>query len=163
MPDGVLVIKRGNQAEIQAGEKLKIETKPGEGSVTLGPGKYVKPESRVSVWWMALAFFVITIAEVLISVTGLELAFVVAPKSMKGFITACWLLTVFVANAFINAPIADLYPEMHPGDYFLMLTGAGLVVAALFVPVSRRFNAAMDKQRLEAEAAKAREGNSQVV
>ncbi len=163
LPDGVLVIKRGNVAEIQPGEKLKIESKPGEGSVTLGPGKYVKPESRVSVWWMALAFFVITIAEVLISVTGLELAFVVAPKSMKGFITACWLLTVFVANAFINAPIADLYPEMHPGNYFLMLTGAGLVVAALFIPVSRRFNAAMEKQRLETEAAKAREGNTQVV
>lgn len=165
LPDGVLVIKRGNQAEIQSGEKLKIASKPGEGSVTLGPGKYVKPEGRVTVWWMALAFFVITIAEVLISVTGLELAFVVAPKSMKGFITACWLLTVFIANAFINAPIADLYPEMHPGDYFLMLAVAGLVVALVFVPVSRRFNAAMAKQKAEEAAAhaKAVEGNTGAV
>jgi hypothetical protein len=56
-------------------------------------------------------------------------------------------LTVFVANAFINAPIADLYPAMHPGNYFLLLAGAGLVVAALFVPVSRRFRAAMEAQQ----------------
>lgn len=162
LPDGVLIIKRGNQAEILQGEKLKIEAKPGEGSVTLGTGNYTKAENRVSVWWMALAFFVITIAEVLISVTGLELAFVVAPKSMKGFITACWLFTVFVANAFINAPIADLYPEMHPGNYFLLLTGAGLLVAIVFIPVSRRFNAAM-KEKAEAEAAKAAEGNTEAV
>ena len=145
LPNGVLVIKRANQAEILVGEKIKIEpSKATETpSVTIGGGKYVKPENRVGVWWMALAFFVITIAEVLISVTGLELAFVVAPPSMKGFITACWLFTVFVANAFINAPISDLYPAMHPGNYFLMLMIAGLLVALLFIPVSRRFVAAM--------------------
>jgi POT family proton-dependent oligopeptide transporter len=149
LPNGILVIKRGNEAELLSGERLKTEpSKATETpSVTVGPGKYVKPENRVSMWWMALAFFVITIAEVLISVTGLELAFVVAPPSMKGFITACWLLTVFVANAFINALIADLYPAMHPGNYFLLLAGAGLVVAALFVPVSRRFRAAMEAQQ----------------
>lgn len=163
LPDGVLVIKRGNEAEIRPGERLKIQPKPGEGSVSLAPGKYVKPESRVSVWWMALAFLVITVAEVLISVTGLELAFVVAPKSMKGFITACWLLTVFIANAFINAPIADLYPEMHPGDYFLMLAGAGVLVALVFIPVSRRFNTAMAKQKAEEAAARAVEGNTAAV
>ncbi len=68
----------------------------------------------MSVWWMALAFFVITIAEVLISVTGLNWRSWSRLKSMKGFITACWLFTVFVANAFINAPIADLYPGNAP-------------------------------------------------
>lgn len=155
LQDGVLVITRGNQAEILKGEKLKIPAPKQEDpavSISTG-GKYVKPENRVSVWWMALAFFVITIAEVLISVTGLELAFVVAPPSMKSFITACWLLTVFVANAFINAPIADLYPEMHPGNYFLLLTVVGLLVAGLFIPVSRRFNRAMEAAKLEREAA----------
>ena len=99
-----------------------------------------------------------------LSVTGLELAFVVAPDSMKGFITACWLLTVAIANWFINAPIAGLYPSMHPGDYFLLLAVAGLVVAGLFVPVSRKFNAAMAKAKSVAEAKRAAEqGNTEVV
>lgn len=165
LPDGVLVTKRGNEVKIEPGEKLPPSKSKDAPSVSVGIGKYTKPENRVSVWWMALAFLVITVAEVLISVTGLELAFVVAPPTMKGFITACWLLTVFVANAFINAPIADLYPAMHPGQYFLMLAVVGLVVAGLFVPVSRRFNAAMEKQKAELAAKEqaSREANTEAV
>ncbi len=145
LSDGVVRSELGNRLNFTAGEQLpKFESKSkDEPSVTIEAGKFLPPASRVSVWWMALAFFVITIAEVLISVTGLELAFVVAPPSMKGFITACWLLTVAVANWFINAPIAGLYTTMHPGNYFLMLAGVGLVVAVLFIPVSMKFNKAM--------------------
>ena len=87
----------------------------------------------------------------------------VAPENMKGFITACWLLTVALANWFINAPIADLYPAMHPGNYFLMLAGIGLVVAFLFIPVSRRFNRAMAASKLKANEAASVEGNSGAV
>lgn len=163
LPDGVLVIKRGNSAEVLPGERLKLGPSKAkeEAAVTVGTGKYVKPEGRVSVWWMFLAFLVITAAEILISVTGLELAFVVAPDNMKGFITACWLLTVALANWFINAPIADLYPSMHPGNYFLMLAGVGLVVALVFLPVSRRFNRAMAAAK--AKEAASLEGNSEAV
>jgi solute carrier family 15 (oligopeptide transporter), member 1 len=147
--DGVLETGLGNALTMKSGEKLaefksKSTDKP---KITVEAGKYLRPEGRVTVWWMALAFFVLTVAEVLISVTGLELAFVVAPQSMKGFITACWLLTVAVANWFINAPIAGLYPSMHPCNYFLVLTGAGLLVAILFIPVSRRFNRAMEQAK----------------
>ncbi|MBA4067600.1 MAG: MFS transporter [Isosphaera sp.] len=153
LADGVLVTNRGNAVRVEPGATLPPSRSQDKPSASVGPGKYTKPENKVSVWWMALAFLVITVAEVLISVTGLELAFVVAPKSMKGFITACWLLTVFVANAFINAPIAGLYPAMHPGQYFLLLAVVGLAVAGLFVPVSRRFNRAMEeKARKEREA-----------
>lgn len=163
LPDGVLIVRRGNEVEFESGIKLPPSKSKDKPSVTIKSGddvQYVKPEDRIGVWWMALAFLVITVAEILISVTGLELAFVVAPKDMKGFITACWLLTVAIANWFINAPIADLYPEMHPGNYFLMLAGAGLAVAAVFVPVSKRFNRAME----EAKAKEASlEGNSEAV
>lgn len=162
LSNGVVRTGLGNKLELTAGEQLpkfesKSEDKP---SVTVEAGKFLDPSKRVSVWWMALAFFVITIAEVLISVTGLELAFVVAPPSMKGFITACWLLTVAIANWFINAPIAGLYPAMHPGNYFLLLAGAGLLVTLVFIPVSMRFNKAM----AEANAKKAAdEGKTETV
>ena len=41
-------------------------------------------ENKVTVWWQVLAFLIITMAEILISVTGLELAYAAAPKSMTG-------------------------------------------------------------------------------
>jgi solute carrier family 15 (oligopeptide transporter), member 1 len=162
LSDGVVETGLGNKLTFNPGMQLpKFESKStDEPSVSVSGGEYLELGKRVSVWWMALAFFVITIAEVLISVTGLELAFVVAPPSMKGFITACWLLTVAIANWFINAPIAGLYPAMHPGNYFLLLAGAGLLVAVLFIPVSMKFNRAM----AEANAKKAaEEGKTEAV
>jgi len=52
------------------------------------------PTEKVSLTWQAFAYLLLTVAEILISVTGLELAFVVAPQSMKSFVTGMWLLTV---------------------------------------------------------------------
>lgn len=109
-------------------------------SFSISLSEYVKPEERVTVWWQVLAYLVLTIAEILISVTGLELAFVAAPPSTKSFVTACWLFTVFLANFFINAPITRLYAKMDPSTYFFMLAGALAVVSVAFIFVGRGFN-----------------------
>jgi POT family proton-dependent oligopeptide transporter len=107
---------------------------------------------RVSVLWEVVAYILITISEVCISVTGLELAFAAAPPSMKSFITACWLLTVFFAD-FLNAIITPMYRSggkaegeaswfftLPPGQYFGALALMIVVVTIAFVIVSRRFN-----------------------
>jgi POT family proton-dependent oligopeptide transporter len=111
----------------------------------------VQSEAKVSLWWQVLAFVVITIAEILISVTGLELAFTAAPKSMKGFVTACWLLTVGFANLFINAAVTRLYPNESSGwhfstptGYFSALTVAMILVLIVFYFVARQFNRVME-------------------
>jgi POT family proton-dependent oligopeptide transporter len=125
--------------------------------------------AKQSLWWQVIAFLVLTWAEILISVTGLELAFTAAPKSMKSFITACWLLTVGLANLVINVPFTRLYPGAEEGSniawlawllnplddllaltlgriisnsahYFAVLTVLMVVVSATFVFVARRFN-----------------------
>lgn len=111
-------------------------------------------ERKVSVIWQVAAYLLLTIAEILISVTGLELAFVAAPKTMKSFVTSLWLLTVGLANLFLNVPLSRLYPSMHPGHYFGMLTVTLLVVAGLFFLVARRFNRLTDLQEEEAKRAK---------
>jgi POT family proton-dependent oligopeptide transporter len=99
----------------------------------------VEDASKVTIWWEVLAFIFLTAAEVLISVTGLELAFVVAPPSMKSFVTAMWLLTVGLANLFINAPLGRLYAYMPPGAYFAILTGIMIAVMVAFYFVAQRF------------------------
>jgi POT family proton-dependent oligopeptide transporter len=103
----------------------------------------VAAQNQVSVWWQVFAYLVITVAEILISVTGLELAYTAAPKSMTSFVTACWLLTVFLANLLINAPVTRLYNQMQPMIYFAALTGVLLIVTVAFVIVARRFNRAI--------------------
>jgi POT family proton-dependent oligopeptide transporter len=101
---------------------------------------WVPPDERVSIRWQALAYLFITMAEILISVTGLELAFVAAPKSMKSFVTSLWLVSVGMANLFVNVPLSRLYPQMAPGHYFMMLTGMLVAVAVAFYFVGLRFN-----------------------
>lgn len=164
--DGHLVGSPPEAVALTAGGVLEPLLKSGDSKVdpeatkaTLETADWVLPSERVTVWWQVLAFLVITIAEILISITGLELAFVAAPPTMKSFVTACWLAVVFLANLLINAPITRLYPTMEPGVYFAMLAGAMVVVCAVFVPVAAQFNRGM------AATAKAApgEGESQAV
>ena len=103
--------------------------------------QYVPPEHKVTIWWQVLAFFFITVAEILISITGIELAFTAAPKSMKSYVTGLWWTTVGIGDLFFNAPVGRLYPVMHnKGEYFGMLAAMMLVVTVAFVFVARRFN-----------------------
>ncbi len=146
---------------LKSGEDLanvKVEST----KATLEPVDWVKPSERVTVWWQVLAFLIITIAEILISVTGLELAFVAAPKTMKSFVTACWLAVVFLANLLINAPITRLYPVMAPGVYFAMLAAAMAVVIVVFIPVAARFNRGMAEAKIAEQEAEARERNTEM-
>jgi solute carrier family 15 (oligopeptide transporter), member 1 len=117
-----------------------------------GTKLYVKPENKVTIWWQVLAFFIITIAEILISITGLELAFTAAPKTMKSFVTSLWLLTVFAGNVF-NMGLARLYPNMNPGHYFFLMVALMVIVAICFQVVAMRFNRIMAEQEAAAKAA----------
>ena len=63
---------------------------------------------KLSLWWMAVAYIVLTVGEVLIYGTGLELAYTAAPQSMKSFITACFLVTNALANL-VNIGVSRLY------------------------------------------------------
>ncbi|HZZ78325.1 MAG TPA: hypothetical protein VFE62_07390, partial [Gemmataceae bacterium] len=116
--------------------------------------RHILDSDKVTIWWQVLAFVLLTGAEVLISVTGLELAFVAAPPSMKSFVTAQWLLTVGLANFFINAPVGRLYATMSPGAYFLLLTGMMVCVMVAFYFVAQRFNrSAKSEQDQQKDAA----------
>jgi len=104
---------------------------------------------RISAWWLVSAYFVVTTAEVCISVTGLELAFTAAPDSMKSFVTACWLLTMSCGD-FLNALITPFYERsislgslavrLSPSVYFGFFTAMMVPVMIAFLLVARRFN-----------------------
>jgi POT family proton-dependent oligopeptide transporter len=108
--------------------------------------RYVEPERIGSLWWEVLAYFILTVAEILISVTGLELAFVVAPKTMKGFITGVWLAVIGAGNLFVNIPLAWPYDRLPVWAFFSLQLGIMVGVIVAFCLIARRFN------RMQAEA-----------
>lgn len=136
LASGMLELLMKSEADLKS-------VKPEATKATIENIDWVKPAERVSVWWQVFAYLILTVAEILVSVTGLELAFVAAPATMKSFVTACWLAVVFLANLLINAPITQLYPLMSPGVYFAMLAGMMVFILAIYAPVASRFNKAM--------------------
>jgi POT family proton-dependent oligopeptide transporter len=141
--DGLKVQDSDGKALVGAHPKVAIvDNGTGDKKMKVEDRWFVAPQNQVTVWWQVFAYLIITVAEILISVTGLELAYTAAPKSMTSFVTACWLLTVFLANLLINAPVTRLYTSMQPAVYFGMLAAAMLVVTVAFVFVARNFNKA---------------------
>lgn len=94
---------------------------------------------RVSILWEVIPYVMITTAEICISVVGLELAFTAAPASMKSFVTACWLLTVFVGNI-VNSQVTPYYAKLSPGLYFGLFALVMIPVTVAFILIARRFN-----------------------
>jgi solute carrier family 15 (oligopeptide transporter), member 1 len=155
--DGRLVTPKGS-AEFKGGQVAEKQGEiPHEGKlitlkkkvVELETFDWVRPEGRISVWWVVFAYFLLTLAEIVISPVGLQLAFEAAPRAMAGFVTGCWLACVFLANFAINSWLTRLYPEMSPTAYFLILTVMMAVVSVVFLQVARRFNRPPTEQRPE--------------
>ena len=63
----------------------------------IGTDKY-KPNA-VHVAWQTPAYILIAVSEILASITGLELAYAMAPESMKSFIMSLFLLTSAAGSA----------------------------------------------------------------
>jgi proton-dependent oligopeptide transporter, POT family len=68
----------------------------------------VDVHSKVSILWPSAAYVFLTLGEILVYGTGLEYAYAAAPKSMKGFVTGCFLALDAGAN-FVNAWLVQLY------------------------------------------------------
>jgi POT family proton-dependent oligopeptide transporter len=116
-------------------------------TVDLLPG-----DEKHSLLWIIFAFIFLTIGEILISPVGLELAFVAAPKSMKSFVTACFLLTSSIAS-YANGLITPLYSKttegvrlFTPTQYFgaQVLMALAAMVALYFV--AKPFNKRLAEQ-----------------
>lgn len=61
----------------------------------------ITPYNSVHILWLVPQYVVITLAEVMFSVTGLEFSFTQAPASMKSVLQSVWLLTVAFGNLIV--------------------------------------------------------------
>lgn len=61
----------------------------------------VTEPNSVSMLWLIPQYVVMTLGEVMYSITGLEFSFTQAPESMKSVLQGCWQLTVAVGNLIV--------------------------------------------------------------
>jgi POT family proton-dependent oligopeptide transporter len=59
---------------------------------------WIDAGSRPGIAWQFAAYCIVTAAEVMVSITGLEFSYAQAPKTMKSMIMAVWLLSVSLGN-----------------------------------------------------------------
>jgi POT family proton-dependent oligopeptide transporter len=77
--------------------------------------QYIDRSPPASVWvgWQLIQYLLLTVGEVMVSITGLEFAYTQAPKKMKSTVMGFWLLTVTLGNvlvallAKVQGPLAD--------------------------------------------------------
>jgi POT family proton-dependent oligopeptide transporter len=81
----------------------------------------------LNIFWQFFPYLFITIAEIMISITGLSFAYTQAPRSMKSTIMSFWLLTVFFGNMFTGF-IAQI--NLFSGGNFYMFFAVLMLVFA---------------------------------
>jgi POT family proton-dependent oligopeptide transporter len=97
---------------------------------------------QMSILWQTAPYIVLTIAEVLVSTTGLEFAFREAATEMKSTIMGFWNLTVTMGNLMVvgfTKALAQGESDSVSTGRFLMYAGLTLVVAVLFSVVATRY------------------------
>ncbi|KFB35383.1 AGAP010383-PA-like protein [Anopheles sinensis] len=61
----------------------------------------VTEPNSINMLWLIPQYVVMTLGEVMYSITGLEFSFTQAPESMKSVLQGCWQLTVAVGNLIV--------------------------------------------------------------
>ncbi len=95
-----------------------------------------------SIWWQILAYAILSAAEVLVSITGLEYAYTHSPKSMKSTMTGIWFLVVSVGNLFtalINGYISEggfLAEHLKGANYEWFFIGVIVLFIIMFMFVA---------------------------
>jgi POT family proton-dependent oligopeptide transporter len=97
-----------------------------------------------SIAWQLLAYVVLTSAEVMVSITCLEFSYTQAPKTMKSFVMAFFMLSISLGNLFTSAvnffiQNPDGSSKLAGADYFIFFTLLMLGTAMLFVLVARYY------------------------
>lgn len=98
--------------------------------VKINAGEKIGELNTVHVLWQFFPYLIMTQAEVMVSITGLEFAYTQAPTRMKSTIMGFWLLSVSLGNK-LTAVVTKL-PDMTLLTSFWVFAGLMGVAAVLF-------------------------------
>ncbi len=86
---------------------------------------------QVHFLWQVAQYVIMTTAEVLVSVTGLEFAYTQAPRAMKSTIMGFWLLLVTFGNLIV-AFLAPLQKSLELSGFFWIFAALMAAAAVIF-------------------------------
>ncbi|XP_032597165.1 peptide transporter family 1 [Drosophila grimshawi] len=115
---------------------LLVNELPNGGYAKLELIEVTEPNS-MNMLWLIPQYVVMTLGEVMFSVTGLEFSYAQAPASMKSVLQACWLLTVAFGNVIVVIIAEAALFESQASEFFLF---AGLMFVDMLVFMFMAYN-----------------------
>ena len=99
------------------------------------------PTHRVSAAWLIIAYFVLSLGELMLSPMGLSLVSKVAPIRMRGLMMGGWFAATAIGNKLTGvAGYWDLWSHSY---FFILLAGMALTMAVVLLLLMRPLKKAM--------------------
>ena len=109
--------------------------------------------------WQLIQIFVMTVSEIMVSVSGLSFAYSQAPPSMKSVLQSLWLMTVAVGNLLVVIVAETKFVKDQVYEY-LTFTGLILLATIAFCVISYFYEYVEDKKEDSNEEIKVSKLNS---
>ncbi|KAK0400132.1 hypothetical protein QR680_003371 [Steinernema hermaphroditum] len=110
----------------------------------------VVPKNHVNIVWQLPQYVIITAAEILFSIPGLEFSYSQAAPSLKSVVTALWLITVAFGDAIII--IIDMIVKIENLAIIMFVFGAAMVIViGVFTLMSIFYYDYVDYSKVEQE------------
>jgi len=90
----------------------------------------VTEANSMNILWLVPQYVIMTLGEVMFSVTGLGFSYSQSPPSMKSVLQACWLLTVAFGNVIVVIIAEAALFDSQASEFFLF---AGLMFADMLI------------------------------
>lgn len=98
----------------------------------------ITPSNSIHILWLIPQYVVMTMGEVMFSVTGLEFSFTQAPASMKSVLQSLWLLTVAFGNLIVVLIVEGNFLDAQWKEFFLF-AGLMLIDMLIFTTMAFRY------------------------
>ena len=106
------------------------------------PGMLHGTDGRVSPFWLVGSWFIVEIAEMLISPIGLSVTTKLAPKAFQSQMMSMWFLADATGQA-INSQIVKYYSANTEIQYFLIVGLVSVIFGVIMMILSKRIHALM--------------------
>ncbi|XP_057379153.1 solute carrier family 15 member 1-like [Daphnia carinata] len=106
----------------------------------------VTPPNSVNILWLLPQYFVVTVGEVMFSVTGLSFSYSQAPISMKSVMQAIWHLVDAFGNL-IDIIVIQFQSDMSQADEFFLFAGIMGIAVIFFIAMSWNYKYVEDEQK----------------